>query len=217
MGLGCRATMSSKPSMVRRAVEGDAAALDRLAEEYRSVVWRFARHLDRRADEESVNAILLKVLELLRDPKREFDTQFGEKFTAWLYSVSNHVLQSERRGRAKAARVLSLDHTDPSDDRERRRIPEPAGRGMSPSKAALRVEMQKLVRNRMEALPPLYREVVRLHWVEGRSVDEIAKRLKVPGTTVRKRLQRGHDRMRTLLKGVKTTLVRNAHLQSKKG
>lgn len=193
--------VSARPSMIRRAVEGDSDALDRLCTEYRTVLIRFAKRLVPEADEGHVNELLLRVLELIRDPRREFDERFGEKFTAWLYAVAENVMRHERRTRRP---VRWIDERS-SDDGDFRPM-EPVSRGTSPSMAAVRAEMREVVRARIERLPTLYRDVIRLHWIDGVSCAEIARRLKVDEDTVRKRLQRAHERLRVLVARTRTTL-----------
>jgi len=193
--------MSAQPSMIRRAVEGDRDALDRLCSEYRTVLIRFARRIAPEADDGHVNEILLRVLELMRDPRREFDERFGEKFTAWLYAVAENVMRHERRTRRP---VRWIDAR--SSDTDGFRPIEPVSRGTSPSMAAVRAEMREVVRARIELLPPLYRDVIRLHWINGMPCADIARKLKVDEDTVRKRLQRAHDRLRVLVIRTRTTL-----------
>jgi RNA polymerase sigma-70 factor (ECF subfamily) len=197
-------SMATRPSMIRRAVEGDDQALQSLCKNYQTMVFRFARHMDRRADEEQVNAILLKVLELLKDPKKEFDERFGDKFTAWLYAVSENVLRKEWRHRARAGAMRSIEAS--KDSRSDRPL-EPRSKVTSPSGAAIRREVQKLVRARLDSLPPLYRESVKLHWIEGLTSVQVAKKLKIPEATVRQRLKRAHDRLRSSLSRLRTTVV----------
>jgi RNA polymerase sigma-70 factor (ECF subfamily) len=199
-------TVSDQPSMIRRAVEGDETALDRLCRDYRTVVLRFARHMQPGAGEDQVNEILLKVLQLLRDPKREFDKGFGEKFTAWLYSVSENVLRQQRRKRRTSE--ISIDKPGPNSDSGSFRPREPVSRRTSPTLAAVRQEMHRMIQARLRLLPPLYRDAIRMHWLEGRSTVEIGRRLGIDETTVRKRLQRAHERLRSMLTRTQTTLHR---------
>lgn len=197
-----------KSSWLRHAIEGEREALDRLVEEYRPIVWRFARSLDRRAGEEQVNEILVRVVRLLRDPAKEYDDRFGQKFTAWLYAVTRNVLRDEWKGRARAAAVRSLDAPAPAGLGPGWR--EPVWRGSSPSRMAIRAELRELVQARLQRLPPLYRRVLELHWLKERPVPEIARRLGVSEGTVRKRIQRAQMRLRADLNALRSTLLRFA-------
>lgn len=196
--------VSLQPTTIRRAVAGDETALERLCRDYRTMVMRFARHLQPDAGEDQVHEILLKVLQLLRDPKREFDDGFGEKFTAWLYNVSENVLRESRRRR----RVGEISIDKPGSETDAFRHRDPVSRGTSPTLAAVRLEMRRMIHARLQLLPPLYREAIRLHWLEGRSAVEIGRKLGIDETTVRKRLQRGQERLRAMLTRTQTTLHR---------
>lgn len=196
--------VSLQPTTIRRAVAGDETALDRLCRDYRTMIIRFARHLQPDAGEDQVHEILLKVLQLLRDPQREFDEGFGRKFTAWLYHVSENVLREARRRRKPGE--ISIDR--PGSETGTFRPLDPVSRRTSPTLAAVRLEMRRMIQARLQLLPPLYREAIRLHWLEGRSSAEIGRRLGIDEATVRKRLQRAHERLRSMLSRTQTTLHR---------
>ena len=51
------------------------------------------------------------------------------------------------------------------------------------------------------ALPVKFRTVVHLHYAEGYSTDEIAAMLRIPPATVRTRLRRGREKLKTILGG----------------
>lgn len=85
--------------------------------------------------------------------------------------------------------------------RERRR------QGSPPTEAELAVLPDDLVdvwetfevRSALDALPPDEREVLRLHYFEGRTHAEIADALSIPIGTVKSRSHRAHGRMSELL------------------
>jgi RNA polymerase sigma factor (sigma-70 family) len=51
------------------------------------------------------------------------------------------------------------------------------------------------------ALPLKYREIITLYYYEGLSVDEISKLLKINRNTLKTRLKRGRDKLRTMMEG----------------
>ena len=51
------------------------------------------------------------------------------------------------------------------------------------------------------SLPVKFRTVVHLHYAEGYSTDEIAAMLRIPPATVRTRLRRGREKLKTILGG----------------
>ncbi len=54
----------------------------------------------------------------------------------------------------------------------------------------------------IHTLPEKYRAVIVLHYLEGYSVEEIAKLLKITVSAVKMRLARGREQLRILLEGV---------------
>lgn len=66
---------------------------------------------------------------------------------------------------------------------------------------AERSERKNLVLNAVMALPPKYRTVVHLYYFEDMSVAEIADAIGARHSTVKTRLARARDRLKTLLKG----------------
>lgn len=187
--------MESKGTLIERVIRGEAGAIDRLYRQYYTVVRRMARRIDPNAPEDQVQIVLMKVLELLKDPDREFDGDFRNKFTGWLYRVAKNVLAE---GRRRQGRHLSLDAGGPPESAQVR----------SPSQIAVQTELESLLRVQVNSLPSLYREVLESYFFDGRSTQQIAQRLGLDEVTVRKRMQRAYDRLRAQLKGVATTLYR---------
>lgn len=67
-------------------------------------------------------------------------------------------------------------------------------------RAALPEENRGLFKAVME-LPDKYRVPIYLYYYEGYSTEELAKLLKIPGSTVRTRLRRGRERLKESLGG----------------
>jgi RNA polymerase sigma-70 factor (ECF subfamily) len=62
----------------------------------------------------------------------------------------------------------------------------------------LRFEKIGLVRKALEAQPPVYREILSLRFEEEMKLEEIAEVLSVPLGTVKTRLARALERLRTV-------------------
>lgn len=188
--------MEGKGTLIDRVLKGDAGAIDRLYERYYSIVRRMAQSIDPKAPEDKVQIVLVKVLELLKDPDREFDGDFRNKFTGWLFRVAKNVLYDHRK-REIAKRPLSLDIG-----------PEAEASVKSPSQIAIQKELETILRDQIESLPSLYRDVLQPYFFEGKSAKQIAEDLDIDELAVRKRMTRAYDRLRSHVKGVATTLHR---------
>jgi RNA polymerase sigma-70 factor (ECF subfamily) len=111
---------------------------------------------------------------------------------AWLFSVLHHLFIDRHRKRVRGPQHQSLDDVEVAA-----REPEPP-----PAWTALSVgEVQAAV----EKLEPEFREVYRLHALEGRGYAEIAARLGVPVSTVGTRIMRARHKLRALLQAAVQT------------
>jgi RNA polymerase sigma-70 factor, ECF subfamily len=72
-------------------------------------------------------------------------------------------------------------------------------KGESPSTAVLRTEMRRLLERRIDELPVAYRTVFVMREVEDMSVEETARSLDIPSSTVRTRLFRARALLRASL------------------
>ncbi len=114
----------------------------------------------------------------------------GNAFGAWLYRIAVNVCLTYRRKLA-AAPVSSL-----ADDGAVIR-----DTSLSVAELAERREVQESVQRAILSLPPMYRAVVVLYHLEGRSYIEIAWLLDLPVNTVRTHLHRGRALLRERLSG----------------
>jgi RNA polymerase sigma-70 factor (ECF subfamily) len=71
-----------------------------------------------------------------------------------------------------------------------------------PLDQVLRSEKMELVRRALESQPPVYREILSLRFEEEMKLEEIAEVLSVPLGTVKTRLARALERLRTAFLGM---------------
>jgi RNA polymerase sigma-70 factor, ECF subfamily len=108
--------------------------------------------------------------------------QKPEAFFPWLVGIADRVVKEMFRA-AKRRRTVALSEAGEADPSEKRNAsPDPE------------------VANAIAALPEVYREVIVLRFHEGRSCDEISRRLDVPLGTVTKRLSRAYGLLRERLR-----------------
>ncbi len=119
--------------------------------------------------------------------------QEGTDLRAWLFTILhnqyvNHVRRGVREGSAVALSETEMRLT------------------VGPSQQA-RLQLRDLD-HALGQLPAEQREVILLAGMEGMSYDEMAEIMKVPVGTIRSRLSRGRDALRTLM-GEETRAERN--------
>jgi RNA polymerase sigma-70 factor (ECF subfamily) len=189
-----------KGTIIERALKGDSHAIGRLYDQYYSVVRRLTFSIDPRAPEDRVHVVLVKVLELLKDPEREFDQGLRQRFTGWLYRIAKNVILDERKRHLRKSQHISLDGGKYEE----------LGEEQSPSQVAMQSELESLLKFQIDSLPPLYRDVLERYFFSHHSQQQIAEDLGIDVVAVRKRMQRAYDRLRANLKDVATTLYRAA-------
>ena len=164
---------------VRRALDGDEAALAELARAWLRPVYALAlAHLRRPADAEDlaqdVVVHALTQLEQCRDPAR---------VVAWVMAIArNRTINALERRRLRDPRAEGPEAED-------------GGAGADPSVAGARRDLLRA----LEPLTAVQREVLLLHDLEGWSHAEIAERLAVSEVSSRQHLFVARRRVRAAL------------------
>jgi RNA polymerase sigma-70 factor (ECF subfamily) len=117
------------------------------------------------------------------------------KFEAWLFAIARHLVIDWQRQK----KMQSLDAlTDPEDGAPMEIADE---EGPSPLRLALGREQKAKVHASLEQVPAIYREVLLLRFQEELKLEEIAKVLETPISTVKSRLYRGLESLKGVLQG----------------
>lgn len=174
--------------LVLLARKGDRRAFAELVNLYADKLYQLAYRLtgNRQEAEDVVQETFLRVYRNLE----RYDEKL--KFSTWIYRIAaNLCIDRLRKRRA----VYSLDaqsgeHEDldgysmlPGDDR-------------TPESEVLLSETQQLVHRAIESLPPKYKSVAVLRYLQDLSLQEIADVLGIPVTTVKTRVHRAREFMR---------------------
>jgi RNA polymerase sigma-70 factor (ECF subfamily) len=167
--------------LLERARAGDRAALETLLERHQAQVYRFGLKMCR--DPEDAKDVLQDTLLAMARGVRDF--RGASSISTWLYTVARSFCIKKRR-RSKFA---------PAEDRSLDTDETPAVRSLAdPAKSADEVLAGKRVEHALElaidALEPMYREVLVLRDVEGLTAPEVAEVLGVSVQAVKSRLHR---------------------------
>jgi RNA polymerase sigma-70 factor (ECF subfamily) len=172
---------------------GDLEAFGAVVEAYQDQLYTLALRLlcDSAEAQDAVQETLLRVYQHL--PR--YDDRF--KFSTWVYRIAtNACIDRLRRRRSES----SLDGW--SEDGEgslaflHERI---ASTVPTPEQALVQSETVSEVQRALGDLPPLYRTVIVLRYVQDLSLQEISDILHVPITTIKTRIHRGREALKQLL------------------
>ena len=179
-------------ALVRDALAGDEAAMERLLMRAQEVAWRFSLAVCGRPDdaEDAMQEALLKTYRHMAR-LREADA-----FRPWLHRVvKNACLMSRRRRVHEPARVESLDEPA-SVDGGSREVP---SRGHDPEQMVTRTELRSRLRAALATLPAESRAVVFLREMEGLSTREVAEVMGMSEASVKTRLSRARRALQAVL------------------
>jgi RNA polymerase sigma-70 factor (ECF subfamily) len=165
--------------VVAAVLAGDTAAFAAIVRRWQgplvNLAWRFCR--DRGRAEEMAQEAFLKVFRNLAQWRGD------AAFSTWLFAVATNVYRTELK--RVPATMLSLDE-----------IAEPPDLRLSPA-AFDDARRDEALRKAVLALPAKYRDAVLLFYFHEQDVPQAARTLKVPEGTLKARLFRGRELLRS--------------------
>jgi len=180
--------------LIRRCLAGDAESFGEIVASYErrifATIYRILGHSEDARD--LAQEVFLRAWSKL-DTFRE-----GARFSTWLYTIALNLTRSELRKR-KTRRDIRPISLDALGGREEGPAPLPPDPGEGPEETLGRRELYDLALARIDALEPDSREIVVLRDMQDLAYDEIAEILSVPIGTVRSRLFRAREALRTSL------------------
>ncbi len=179
-------------TLIQSAQRGDLEAFNELVLMYQDFLFRVAVNIlhDEDAAEDITQQAFLSAF-------RSLGTFRGGSLRSWLCRILVNASYDELR-RLSRAKILPLQDTD-QDGEETGPIFWLADPDPSPEAQVETGELLETIKNCLDALPRHYRLVVSLVDVDGLSYDEAAIALGVPVGTIKSRLARARDALRTAL------------------
>jgi RNA polymerase sigma-70 factor, ECF subfamily len=179
-------------SLARALKQRDPDFLDRLIEQYQFRLFRYLWHLtgSQECAEDFFQETWLRVLER----GHQYDGKW--KFEGWLFAIArNLVLDWHRRKKPQSLDSLA----SPDDDAAAFDLQDE--KSQSPLEQVMHDEVRKGVLLSLQRVPAIYREVLVLRFQEEMQLDEIAGVTGAPISTVKSRLYRGLDALKSALQG----------------
>ncbi|MBI4466194.1 MAG: sigma-70 family RNA polymerase sigma factor [Acidobacteria bacterium] len=197
MSLPATATDAELVAYIRR---GGGEGIAPLVERYSPRLYPYLVRLvnDTALAEDILQDTWLRVVERLDG----YDAR--QPFVVWLFAIARHRAIDTLRQRARQARGLGHP-AEPAENEEGERL-EPleqvAAEGPSPLERLAERELEQRVTAAFASLPRHYREVLTLRFQEELRLDEVARLLGLPLSTVKTRVQRGLILLRQRAEGL---------------
>ncbi|CDN43484.1 RNA polymerase sigma factor SigW [Paenibacillus sp. P22] len=185
------AVKSIEANLIRLALKGDQRAFADLVGMYQDKLYHLAYRMlyNRQEAEDAVQETFLRVF---RNMERYDESM---KFSTWIYRITTN-LAIDRLRRRKPG--FSLDAEVPEHD-GLDGYSMFASEDASPEDEVLLSETQRIIRTAIETLPPKYKSVMVLRYLEDLSLQEISDVLDMPVTTIKTRVHRGREFLRKKL------------------
>ena len=185
--------MTDETTTIARGLkQRDPELLDLLIEQYQFRLFRYLLHLtgSRERAEDFFQETWVRVLER----GAQYDGKW--KFEAWLFTIArNLVLDWHRRKKPESFDSLrGPDEDAPAFDLKDEK-------SATPLEDVLGAEQRENIQISLTKIPAVYREVLVLRFQEEMQLEEIASVLSTPVSTVKSRLYRGLEALRTTMTG----------------
>jgi RNA polymerase sigma-70 factor, ECF subfamily len=185
-------TSLTDEGLMEEIVRGSEAAFATLVHRYQSRIINVVSRLisDRERAAEIAQETFLRVF-IHRERYRP-----SGKFSTWLYTIAMNLGKNEIRRRVRSRGVVSLDKLLEATGDSGAFVADP---GPGPERLYRRREVQAKVELAIARLPKKFREVIVLRDVQQLSYEEIGEILKIPGGTVRSRINRARLALKDIL------------------
>lgn len=182
----------SDGTFVQQTLAGDQRAFEALVQRYNTPLFNFICHC--LGDYDLACDVSQQVFLQLYISMPTLRT--GEPLKAWLFQVARNRCLDELR-RKRAIHFSELESANDEDDLSPLAIM-PDTRPL-PEEMAERHDLQRSLREAIDALPPKFRSVVLLRYAGQLSFSEIGKTLNMPEATAKTYFQRARPLLRTAL------------------
>jgi len=184
-------TREQEAQIVRRVLQGDVNAFEKLVTEYEKAVYAIAQRMTGNPEDaaDMTQETFIKAYNSLQSFRGD------SKFSVWLYRIASNVCLDFLRSRSRK-QTVSLSVEDDEGEEAQLDI---ADESQSPEVLLERGLTRNAVRRGLDALPPDYRQILLLREIQGLSYDEISAALGIDIGTVKSRIFRARKRLCTFL------------------
>lgn len=197
-------TETEDKNLMERVNGGDEQAFALLVQRYHALVFNYAYShlLDYELAQDVTQMVWVKLYQFL--PTLQLNSPTAKP---WLMQVVRNRCIDAQRNRQVARKVISFTALesaisiteDPNGEGDLTLDTLLPGTGQSPEEALERQDMYQRLHEAINTLPPKFRVIVSLRFVEGLKFSEIGEAMGIPETTAKTYCQRAIARLRDLL------------------
>jgi RNA polymerase sigma-70 factor (ECF subfamily) len=173
----------SDEDLMGRVAEGDERAFTELVRRFQGRVINLVSRVlnDREVSDDLAQEVFVRVYVHRRNYRR------GSKFSTWLFTIAANLAKNEIRRRVRRRNWFSLDALQEMVNDSAIQLADPKeGQDIELQRAQLKQAIGRAI----AAVPEKYRVALVLRDLEGFPYEEIGEMLKIPGGTVRSRINR---------------------------
>jgi RNA polymerase sigma-70 factor (ECF subfamily) len=175
--------------LILLAKQGNESAFRELYETHYEMIYRLAyRYVKSQPDAEDIlQETFIKAFKAIQ----KFDFNISSNFSAWIYQICVRCSYDyhRKRKKTKADQTASLSEM----------YIEPEAQNSSPENTAISNQTIRQVKDAMYVLSPKQRIIFDLRHLQHKALKEIAERLQISPSTVKKQLERGVAKLRIQL------------------
>lgn len=182
----------NEKSLLERAKTGDVKAFEMLVEAYQRKIYNIALRMIGNSDDayDLAQEVLIRIYKSIGSFKEQ------SSFSTWVYRITTNVCLDEIRKR-KNKWTVSLDEDIRLDDSEIKR--EIESDDPKPDEMTEKAELKKTITEAINKLNEEHRIVIVLRDIHGFSYEDIAKIVKCPEGTVKSRINRARQALKSIL------------------
>lgn len=175
-----------------RVAEDDERAFSELVRRFQGRVTNLITRVlnDREASDDLAQEVFVRVFVHRRNYRR------GSKFTTWLFTIAANLAKNEIRRRVRKRNWFSLDALQELLHDSAPALADPAE---GQETVLQREQLQQAVGRAIATVPEKYRIALVLRDIEGFAYEEIGQMLRIPGGTVRSRINRARGMLKRKL------------------
>lgn len=181
----------SEKDLIKRCRNGDRKAFADLVDRYKVIVFNLVDRMvfDKAIVEDLAQEVFIRVYQGLPGFRGE------SRLSTWIYRIAYNVCAAELDRARHRVDFVSIDE---GEDEERPRL-DLRDAGQDPEAMFSRIDFRWTIQRLLDRLPPRYKAILTLFYLEEMSYEEIGEIMTLPMGTVKTHLHRAKQALRDMI------------------